>query len=401
MNIKLSEQSKPLVSVIIPAYNAARTICTTINSVLNQTYKNLEVIVVDDGSRDRTAELVQEIVQQDERVVLIKQANAGVAKARNKGIEESQGEYVAPIDADDIWFPDKIELQVQCMLSSPASVGLVYTWSVCIDYQGKIFGKYLADVYQKKHSLTGCILPALAYTNFLNNASLPLIRRSCFAKIGGYDPQLKQQQAQGCEDLDLYLRIAEYYEFQVVPKFLMGYRQEINSMSRNCAAMAKSYSLVITKLRSRCQELPDYLFRWSESCFYNYLMCQNLGSGNHWKSIYWIYQVLKVDWAIILHPGIYKILFICTLKILAQPVTSLIWQDHQAWIEFKAKFGIERQEYANLSDLQQTLKRRKTLLRRPYDYILWYRWNRVFKLCQKSSIQLEPRQADYLVQAKN
>lgn len=106
----------PLVSVIIPAYNAESFIEETLKSVLAQTYPAIEVLVIDDGSQDRTPEIVAGMAERDPRVVLVKQSNAGVAAARNLGIDQSKGEFIAPIDADDIWYPENLEKQVQCML---------------------------------------------------------------------------------------------------------------------------------------------------------------------------------------------------------------------------------------------------------------------------------------------
>ena len=117
--------NSPLVSVIVAAYNAETFIKQTLDSVLNQTYKNIEVLVVDDGSEDRTAEIVAAIVQNSQRVILLQQSNQGVASARNLAIQNSRGAYIAPIDADDIWYPQKLEKQMQCMLQAEPSVGLV------------------------------------------------------------------------------------------------------------------------------------------------------------------------------------------------------------------------------------------------------------------------------------
>jgi glycosyltransferase involved in cell wall biosynthesis len=105
MNTSQNNLNQPLVSVIIPAYNAENFIAKTLESVLSQTYQNIEVLVVDDGSTDTTAEIVKSFVQKDSRVSLLQQSNAGVAAARNLAIEKSKGEYIAPIDADDIWYP--------------------------------------------------------------------------------------------------------------------------------------------------------------------------------------------------------------------------------------------------------------------------------------------------------
>jgi glycosyltransferase involved in cell wall biosynthesis len=190
----------PLVSVIIPAYNAEAFISRTLQSVISQTYKNIEILVVDDGSRDKTVEIVESFAQKDSRIILLKQPNSGVASARNLAIENSRGEYIAPIDADDIWYPQKLEKQVQCMLQGDISVGLVYAWSVFIDKEDKIIGQYSPHNYLNILSVEGEVFPAMLYTNFIINSSAPLIRRVCFEKIGGYNCELREQNAQGCED---------------------------------------------------------------------------------------------------------------------------------------------------------------------------------------------------------
>src|SRR3981081_1852732 len=102
----------PLVSVLIPAFNAEETVADTLRSVRAQSYRNLEIIVVDDGSRDNTARIVSQFESEDSRIRLIEQANSGVAAARNAAPAASSGSLIAPLDADDLWHPQKIELQV-------------------------------------------------------------------------------------------------------------------------------------------------------------------------------------------------------------------------------------------------------------------------------------------------
>src|SRR5438874_4376035 len=101
-----------LISVIIPAYNAEQFIERTIDSASQQTHRNLEIIVVDDGSTDQTASIVKRLTKKDRRLRLIRQPNAGVAAARNRGIKESRGDYLAPLDSDDLWHHTKLEKQL-------------------------------------------------------------------------------------------------------------------------------------------------------------------------------------------------------------------------------------------------------------------------------------------------
>ena len=279
----------PLVSVIIPAYNAEAFIARTIESVLQQTYKNLEIIVVDDGSTDRTAEIVQELTQTDSRLQLIQQFNSGVAAARNLAIKKSQGEFIAPIDADDIWYPTNIEKQVQCFLRSSASVGVVYSWSVDIDEDDQPTGGFHASLVE------GNVYLALICHNFLGNSSASLIRRTCFETTGSYSRNFLAQQAQGCEDWDLYLRFAERYEYRVVSEFLVGYRKVTSSMSSSYHTMAKSHALMLRSVRLKYPEVPSFFYQISSSSFYLYLARLSSQNKDFQNSLSWLRQAIKVD----------------------------------------------------------------------------------------------------------
>jgi glycosyltransferase involved in cell wall biosynthesis len=238
---------KPLVTVIIPAYNAASTINATLTSVRAQTYRNLEVLVIDDGSDDDTAAIVGKHAVEDCRVRLITQQNLGVAAARNRGIAEAQADLIAPIDADDVWALTKIEKQVDALTSND-NVGIVYVWSAIIDKHGNIEGEFAAE-----HD--GVVIRRICSGNFIGNASAPLMLKCAILDAGGYDPGLRSAGAQGCEDLLLYFRIAERRQFAVVREHLIGYRRHRKAMSRNTFQMLKSYCLVTEEMR---RKYPDY-----------------------------------------------------------------------------------------------------------------------------------------------
>src|SRR4030081_2925103 len=163
-----------LVSVIIPACNDAATVERTVSSVLNQTYSDLEVLVVDDGSTDQTAALVQNMADADLRIRLLQKPNGGLASARNHGIAHAGGEVIAPIDADDLWHPEKIKKQMAVMRDSGDQVGLVYCWSRAIDEQDRV----LWDV--TPCSLRGSVYAAVIVRNFLSSGA-PLVRK-CYAE---------------------------------------------------------------------------------------------------------------------------------------------------------------------------------------------------------------------------
>uniref|UniRef100_B8HLM9 Glycosyl transferase family 2 n=1 Tax=Cyanothece sp. (strain PCC 7425 / ATCC 29141) TaxID=395961 RepID=B8HLM9_CYAP4 len=366
-----------LVSVIIPAYNAEAFIAQTLTSVLNQTYQNLEVIVVDDGSHDQTGEIIQKFAQKDPRVRWLQQANGGVAAARNLAIRASLGQYIAPIDADDIWFPHKLEKQVNCLSQAETRVGLVYAWSVDIDEWGELLGGFHA--YQFEHN----VHHILAYKNFLGHASAPLIRRSCLDKVGGYNCRLRAQNAQGCEDLDLYLRIAEHYDFRVVKEFLIGYRRVIGSMSCNYTAMARSYLLVQSEIRRTNAEIPDAAFRFFNSTFYLYLARQSSFNGHHGWVFFWVVKAFQNHLVTLLHPSLYSLLVASGLKYLFYPLTSLIWPNHRSWIQFRNRLRLRKtlsyihrwhRIYSLLYDLS------------PWKFYEWYQLNRLKHLSAHASL---------------
>jgi glycosyltransferase involved in cell wall biosynthesis len=317
MNLSKNDLALSLISVIIPAYNAEEFIAKTLESVLSQTYQNIEILVVDDGSTDTTAEIVKSFAQKDSRIILLQQSNAGVAAARNLAIEKSKGEYIAPIDADDIWYPSNLEKQVKCLTSSASTVGVVYSWSVDINEQDLLTGGFYNS------TIEGKVYTALVYKYFIGNASSSLIRRACFEKLGGYNCQLKLQNAQGCEDLELHLRIAEHYQFKVVPEFLVGYRQITSSMSCNFAAMAKSHSLIMADVRQQHPEIPSSIYRWSSSNFYIYLAFRSNSSGNYRSTLSWLYRACKEDFLmVILRHNLYILSIQSLLNIRVSPPTE-------------------------------------------------------------------------------
>ena len=306
----------PLVSAIIPAYNAEQFIARTLSSVIEQTYKNLEILVVDDGSKDRTAEIVEQFATKDSRVTLLRQQNSGVAKARNLAIENARGEYIAPIDADDLWHPEKIAKQVDKIVNSSISVGLIYCWSISIDLEDYIIRRFSNKYLISFNSPEGNVLQALIYRNFIGNSSSPLITRSCLEKVGLYNYHLHQQNAQGCEDWDLYLKIAEHYEFAVVPEFLVGYRGLPNSMSSNVNTMEKSYKLVFSNFQNRHPEVPPWVYRYSYSNFYVYLVGKSISNKDINLTLTYIFNIIQLDIFFCLSTKIYKLFWrILLLKI--------------------------------------------------------------------------------------
>jgi glycosyltransferase involved in cell wall biosynthesis len=247
----------PLVSVLIPAYNAASTLAETLASVCRQTYRNLDIIVVDDGSTDDTVELATRLSLDDPRIRLLRQDSAGVAAARNLALRHAAGPLVAPVDADDLWHPTKIERQIR-RLREATDAAVVYCWSVEIDPASRV-----VELRLDQDGCEGDVYAALVLTNFLGNASVPLLRRDLAEAVGGWDPSLRAQEAQGCEDWQFYLRLAARARFALEPAFLVGYRQSPGAMSRQLASMRRSYNLVLREVSDRAPRPPADILRWS------------------------------------------------------------------------------------------------------------------------------------------
>lgn len=253
--------SAELVTVVVPAYNASETIDETLWSVRNQTHANLEILVVDDGSTDETCAVVGRHMARDGRVRLLQQANGGVAHARNHALNAARGRYVAPVDADDLWRPDKIARQLALLRQRGPDTTLVYTWYATIDRRSRVRGLF-------KPGYEGRVLPVLCTGNFVGHASSPLMRTEAVLQAGGYDPALREQGAQGCEDWKLYLSLAAMGEFAVVKDALTGYRQVGHGMSGDIAQMLRSHHRVMSEFQQAhpglAGPLREGLYRMSD-----------------------------------------------------------------------------------------------------------------------------------------
>lgn len=221
------------ISVIIPAYNAERTILETIKSVQQQTFSDFEIIVINDGSTDRTVELIQSI--KDERVKIFSYQNGGLPVARNRGITHAGGEFIAFLDADDMWTPDKLELQLKALQQHPEA-GVAYSWT---------YFKFEEEEHSyadNSSSFEGNVYADLLVRNFLHNGSNPLVCRRAIESVGFFDPTLKS-----CEDWDFYLRLAARWSFVLVSKPQIIYRQSSTSMASKIDVMEKYLLIVIDR----------------------------------------------------------------------------------------------------------------------------------------------------------
>ncbi|CAD5937884.1 glycosyltransferase [Planktothrix agardhii] len=247
----------PLISVIIPAYNAEKTIEETIYSVLNQTFFDLELIVINDGSKDSTLEIISKFTEP--RLKVFSYPNSGANYARNRGLEKASGEYISFIDADDLWTPDKLELQLKALQENPEAK-VAYSWTNCIDESSKFLrqgGRVIINGDAYLHLLVA---------NFLENGSNPLIHRDAFATVGKFDESLEAGQ-----DHDMWLRLAKHYQYIGVPKAQILYRQSSNSMSANVWRLEKASTGVTKREFSQAPASIQYLRKRSLANTYKYL----------------------------------------------------------------------------------------------------------------------------------
>lgn len=212
----------PLVSVIIPAYNATAFLGETLDSVLAQTYPNLEIIVVNDGSIDATPQVLGTY---GNRICVLHQANAGQAAARNHGVREARGELLAFLDSDDLWDPDKIARQVELLSRFPTALA-VYCDHRTIDAQGRPLASSAALAYPRA---SGNMLRALLLGCCIITPGLVLLRRHAFNASGGFD---EAPLMRGHEDYALWLRLATQGSFIYSPDTLVSYRRHNQQATR-------------------------------------------------------------------------------------------------------------------------------------------------------------------------
>ena len=250
------EDDGPLVSVIVPAYNAEATLSATLGSVLAQTHRRLEVLVVDDGSRDETGMIARRVAETDSRLSVLSQANSGVARARNFGLSRCSGDFIAWIDADDIWHPRKLARQLEIFRRSRRPLSFVYSGYRLIDENDRILRNLrpLTDV-------SGSTLCLQIASNFFSNTSSIVVPSAVMEAIGGHEPRLRDWQIEGAEDFLLQLRLAMSGPAGCCRSALVGYRMHARNMSSHFVRSARSNLKVIDLVEQAAPEVPAWVFR--------------------------------------------------------------------------------------------------------------------------------------------
>ena len=208
----------PKVSVVIPTHNRANYIAHAVESVLDQTFRDYEIIVINDGSTDNTQEVLKKF---EDKIKLLHQENKGIAQTRNRAIQESTGEYIAFLDSDDYWMPEKLDQQVRILDTHP-KVGIVYSRMPIVDKQGNKIGMKPAGPSGRNFRELLEIWGDLP-------TSTVMVRRSCFEKAGLFDTALHTM-----EDIDMWIRIARFYDiYEIENKVLAFYRRHDHQVTND------------------------------------------------------------------------------------------------------------------------------------------------------------------------
>ena len=238
------------VSVVLPVFNVERYVAESIQSVLAQTYQDFELVIVDDGSTDHSLSICQQFT--DPRIRIVQQSNRGLAGARNTGIRHAIGEYIALLDSDDCFTPEKLQRHVEHLDSSPL-VGISFSRSAFIDEDSQPLG------YYQMPKLKGITTPDILCRNPIGNGSAPVIRRQVFQEIGVqknlysvvedffFDDSFRQS-----EDIECWLRMAiqTAWLFEGLPEPLTLYRVNMGGLSASVPKQLASWERVIEKIKT-------------------------------------------------------------------------------------------------------------------------------------------------------
>jgi glycosyltransferase involved in cell wall biosynthesis len=238
--------SAPTVSVIIPTYNRRDLVQRAIQSVLNQTYRDFEIVVVDDGSTDNT----REVVEGRDRVRYLRQTNAGPASARNLGIRQAQGKLIAFLDSDDLWLPEFLSTQVG-VLSRYPEVALVCARS-------RVGKKEAKDFSLRRELIVGDLYPKLFERSFVRTPAA-VVRKSSLDAVGGFNESYPWS-----EDHDLWLRIAAKYPIGYVNRYLVRIGRQSDNISRDRMRPLDAHLKVAIEVLERnydAARIPEAVFR--------------------------------------------------------------------------------------------------------------------------------------------
>ena len=256
---RMTTQTTADVDVIIPLYNVERYIARALRSVLAQTLLPRRILVVNDGSTDSGADVVSAVQRSNTtptEIIHLYKPNGGLSSARNHGIGYATAAYVAFLDADDLWEPTKLELQMACLEQlRPEPVAMVYCRSHAIDEEDRSIAGSETLGWEP---LRGRVFDQLLRVNLISgSASAVVIRRTCLETVGGFDQQLS-----ALEDIDLWLRIAQEGSIDLVEKDLVALRRHPHNMQKDTTHMLRNMIIFYRKWFSHGRSRPEVMKEW-------------------------------------------------------------------------------------------------------------------------------------------
>jgi GT2 family glycosyltransferase len=242
--------AKPAVTVVIPTFNRAAVLARAIRSVVGQTCQDWELIVVDDCSTDGTEQTVRGF--SDSRITYLRlDRNSRWGAARNTGIRQARGEYVAFLDSDDEWLPEKLEKELEVFQNSDPAVGLVYTGKMILDEQGRV-------LEVRRPTKSGWVYDALLDWDFIGSCSRVAVKKQVLDRVGGFDETFGI-----CEDYDLWLRVARTSKIACVPYCLVKRYMGSDQVTASLRNICEAWERILSKYRSEMKPgtLARHLFR--------------------------------------------------------------------------------------------------------------------------------------------
>jgi glycosyltransferase involved in cell wall biosynthesis len=287
----LPKTFSPKVSVIVPAYNIASYLGAALESLRRQSFRDFEVLIVDDGSTDETAAIAQSFCQRDDRFHLLRKSNGGLSSARNYGIRQANSDYIALLDADDVYHPDKLAIHAARLVADP-SIGVTYSASRAIRDSGKSTWFTLDGKPVHPDPML-----ALMCKNFIGHGSNAVFRKDIINAIGDFDETLRSS-----EDLDFWLRIAatKQWRFERDRRVLCGYRVRPSGLSFNLPQMQVAHERVLQSAYRQSPHRVSAIMPTAYAYMYRMLARTALTTGDRHQAALLIEKAWKADASIFL-----------------------------------------------------------------------------------------------------
>ena len=280
----------PRVTAVMPVHNMELYVERALRSAIGQTYPNLDVLVIDDGSTDRTAEIIASFARAHSNVCVVSSPNAGVAAARNLGLELAQTPYVAFLDADDLWAPGKIGKQVAAL----ARHGHSGDWAACYTLYRMIDESDMIIDNGPSTEERGAFFDQHLEWNHVGNGSSLLVRRDVALAVGGFNPHYAHNGVGGCEDLEFQLKLLGKYKMEVVRGYEVGYRIHEAQMSADMYRMRLSRVAVMETVAAT-MDITESRRRRVLAQSYLMLARSLLGLGQWSKAARWIVAAVALS----------------------------------------------------------------------------------------------------------